>query len=192
MCLALRCDPLRCCTGVLDESIRDAGLVALSFLRAHGGLLDERYGLYMDPRVRHAQDWILGLSPVAIRISGSSIGAAIAGTLWCKVPDSSTERYQSQPRCSPLQHGVPRIIRPFRSVMTDMTSPDPVRSSYGLLLHPSKSTSASLRHGRGVHFRSVMLMLSLSARPVQVIYPTEIYVDCMDAPLVSQVYHIWV
>jgi hypothetical protein len=54
--------------------------VALSFLRAHAGLLDERYGLYIDPRVRHPQDWALGLAPLATPMTGSSIGAAIVGT----------------------------------------------------------------------------------------------------------------
>jgi hypothetical protein len=71
------CDP-----GILDESIKDAGLVGLSFLRAHAGLLDKRYGFFVDPRVRHPQDWALGLNPLETPMAGSSVGAAITGAPW--------------------------------------------------------------------------------------------------------------
>jgi hypothetical protein len=56
--------------------------VAMSFLRAHAGLLDERYGLYIDPRVRHPQDWALSLAPIETPITGSSVGASITSMLW--------------------------------------------------------------------------------------------------------------
>jgi hypothetical protein len=55
--------------------------VGLSFLRAHAGLLDKRYGLHIDPRIRHPQDWALGLNPLDTPLSGSSVGAAVTGTL---------------------------------------------------------------------------------------------------------------
>jgi hypothetical protein len=67
-------------SGVIDDSIKDTGLVALSFLRAHASVLEKRYGFYLDPRIRCAQDWLLGVSPVDTPMSGGSVGAAIAST----------------------------------------------------------------------------------------------------------------
>lgn len=67
-------------SGVIDDSIKDTGLVALSFLRVHASVLEKRYGFYLDPRIRCAQDWLLGVSPVDTPMSGGSVGAAVAST----------------------------------------------------------------------------------------------------------------
>lgn len=67
-------------SGNLDEDVRDAGLVALSFLRAHTTWIGQRYQLYTNPRRRRHRDWMLGFLSVADEISGTSIGAALAGT----------------------------------------------------------------------------------------------------------------
>jgi hypothetical protein len=54
--------------------------VALSFLRAHTTWIGQRYQLYTNPRRRRHRDWMLGFLSVADEISGTSIGAALAGT----------------------------------------------------------------------------------------------------------------
>jgi hypothetical protein len=66
-------------SGSLDERTRDEALVALSFTRAHASWLKDRYGLYMDPRLRRRDDWLLSLEDSAVEYEGGSIGAALAG-----------------------------------------------------------------------------------------------------------------
>jgi hypothetical protein len=134
----------------------------MSFLRAHAGLLDERYGLYIDPRVRHPQDWVLGLAPLETPMTGSSVGAAIVGTFSESYTCLGT---QALSLVAWSTHHL--IIAQAHSGFADSclvligqavthAFSDPVCSSHGNLLHPSRSALASLRHGRGLHLRSVM------------------------------------
>lgn len=66
-------------TGNLDEAARDAGLVALAFVRAHAPWLSDRYGLIRDPRVRTDADWSLALDHADRVAEGGSLGCALAG-----------------------------------------------------------------------------------------------------------------
>jgi hypothetical protein len=66
-------------TGTLDESLQDAALVSLSFVRAHAPWLKERYGLVRDPRAQRPKDYGFMIADLASSYSGESIGAAVAG-----------------------------------------------------------------------------------------------------------------
>lgn len=65
--------------GNTDEDVKDALLVALSFTRAHGSWLHDRYHFHIDPRRRRRADWVLSFSSMAHLYSGTSLGAAAVG-----------------------------------------------------------------------------------------------------------------
>jgi hypothetical protein len=73
-------------TGSMDQAIKDAVLVGLSFMRAHAPWLKEHYGLKIDPRKRRKHDWVFVLNSFGVPITGASIGAAIAGDTPCMYP----------------------------------------------------------------------------------------------------------
>lgn len=75
---------LCCCVvlrspGSVDEDMTDVALVALSFNRAYAPWLEQRYGLYLDPRRRRKDDWLLSCNDLGVEYQGGSIGAALAG-----------------------------------------------------------------------------------------------------------------
>jgi hypothetical protein len=65
--------------GTADEDVKDALLVALSFTRAHGSWLHDRYKFHIDPRRRRRADWVLSFSSMSQHYTGGSLGAAAVG-----------------------------------------------------------------------------------------------------------------
>jgi hypothetical protein len=71
----------RLCIGLagdVQDRLAEAGMVALSFLRAHAPWLHEQYDLEIDPRRRFGMDYVLSFNDGG-GCTGSSGGAAYAG-----------------------------------------------------------------------------------------------------------------
>lgn len=65
-----------CGAGNVEESVGDAAMVAMSFLRAHAAWVRLRFGLRADPRRRRGRDFRFS---VGVRTCGISGGTAYAG-----------------------------------------------------------------------------------------------------------------
>jgi hypothetical protein len=82
-CLTDTCPWPVACAGVIDDITRNTGDVAMSFLRAHAGWVDDAFKLKIDPRIRHKGDAYLDFSDsLSSSRCGPSCGAAVAGMCW--------------------------------------------------------------------------------------------------------------
>jgi hypothetical protein len=71
---------MHCRTGLSLDAVKDAGQVALSFVRAHQGWLRERYErLTINPCHRWGFSYLLGHDKLNAWNDGRSAGAAYAG-----------------------------------------------------------------------------------------------------------------